>query len=176
MASYVYSSCNPITTGCYLYTNACLTTAASNGYYSDGSNCYTVSYGTGYVSAVASCTTPVYININGPSSADGSGETGSGNVQVVSQDTVSFYDTSHYVNVTSTLTIEAVCYASTTTPYPTDTYYIYNGGHCQTAFLFAGMDPYETIDGYGINSISPSSDSNHTYNIGNGFRDSTYYC
>ena len=54
MASYVYSSCSPITTGCYLYTDACLTTAASTGRYSNGTDCYTVTTG-GYVSAVESC-------------------------------------------------------------------------------------------------------------------------
>jgi hypothetical protein len=54
MPSYVYSDCNPITTGCYLYTNACLTTAASSGRYSDGTDCFTVD-GTGYVTGVASC-------------------------------------------------------------------------------------------------------------------------
>jgi len=62
MASYVYSSCNPITTGCYLYTNACLTTAASSGRYSDGTDCFTVD-GTGYVTGVASCN-PSYDNYN----------------------------------------------------------------------------------------------------------------
>jgi len=54
MPSYVYSDCNPITTGCYLYTDACLTTGAATGRYSDGTDCYTVTSG-GYVSAVASC-------------------------------------------------------------------------------------------------------------------------
>ncbi len=58
-ASYVYSSCNPITTGCYLYTDACLGTAASTGYYSDGTDCFTVTSG-GYVSAVASCSATSY--------------------------------------------------------------------------------------------------------------------
>jgi hypothetical protein len=170
-ASYVYSSCNPVTTGCYLYTDPCLGTAASNGYYSDGTNCFTVTSG-GYVSSVYNIN--VYININGPSSADGSGETGSGNVQVVSQNTTSYFSNSNFVNVTSTLTIEAVCYGATNTVYDTNT--ILNGNHCSTDFLFTGLDSNETIDGYGIVSISPTSDSSYIYNIGVGFRDSTYTC
>lgn len=56
MATYVYSSCNPIIPGCYLYTDACLTTAASTGTYSDGTNCFTVTTG-GYISSTGSCTT-----------------------------------------------------------------------------------------------------------------------
>jgi hypothetical protein len=59
MPSYVYSSCNPITTGCYLYTDVCLTTAASTGAYSDGTDCFTVTSG-GYVSSVESCSPPTY--------------------------------------------------------------------------------------------------------------------
>jgi len=62
MPSYVYSDCNPITTTCYLYTDACLTTAAPSGRYSDGTDCFTVTSG-GYVSAVESCT-PSYDNYN----------------------------------------------------------------------------------------------------------------
>jgi hypothetical protein len=61
MPSYVYSSCNPITTGCYLYTDVCLTTAASTGAYSDGTDCFTVTSG-GYVSSVESCSPPPSYN------------------------------------------------------------------------------------------------------------------
>lgn len=49
-ASYVYSSCNPITVGCYLFTDACLGTPAASGKYSDSVNCFTVTSG-GYVSS-----------------------------------------------------------------------------------------------------------------------------
>lgn len=54
MPSYIYSNNYPITTGSYFYTDVCLTTAASTGAYSDGTNCFTVTSG-GYVSSVASC-------------------------------------------------------------------------------------------------------------------------
>jgi len=175
MGGTFYSNCSTITTGCYIYNDIYKTSPASNGYYSDGINCYTVEYGNGYVFSVASCTTPLYININGPSAADSTGETGSGNVQVASQ-SVSYWVDGNYVNVASTLTIDAICYASTTSPYPTDLNYIFNGDSCETGFLFAGMSAFETIDGYAITGVSPSSDSTYTYNIGNGFRDSTYTC
>ena len=116
----------------------------------------------------------VYININGPSVADSSGETGAGNVQVVSQDTSAFFSNSHFVNVTSILTIVAVCYGDSNIVY--DTYTISNGDHCSTDFLFTGLDANETIDAYGISSISPASDGNYIYNIGSGWRNSTYSC
>ena len=59
MPSYVYSSCNPITTGCYLYTDACLSTPAASGRYSDGTDCFTVN-SSGYVTAVAACSPSYY--------------------------------------------------------------------------------------------------------------------
>lgn len=55
MAGTVYSNCSSITTGCYLYTNTCLTSPVSNGYYSNGTDCYTVTGGSGYISSVSSC-------------------------------------------------------------------------------------------------------------------------
>ena len=123
---------------------------------------------------VAEALTNVYININGPSVADNSGETGAGNVQVVSQDTSAFFSNTHFINVTSSLTIEAICYGDVHTVYDTST--ISNGDHCSTDFLFTGLNPTESIIAYGIVSISPASDGNYIYNIGNGFRDDTYSC
>lgn len=59
MAANYYSNCSTITTGCYLYNNTCLTSPASSGFYSDGSNCFTISSG-GYISSVTACPTGVY--------------------------------------------------------------------------------------------------------------------
>jgi hypothetical protein len=59
MPSYIYSNNYPITIGSYFYTDVCLTTSASTGAYSDGTNCFTVTSG-GYVSAVDSCSGPSY--------------------------------------------------------------------------------------------------------------------
>lgn len=59
MSATYYSNCSSLTTGCYLYTNTCLTSPVSNGYYSDGSSCYTISGG-GYISSVSSCSVTYY--------------------------------------------------------------------------------------------------------------------
>jgi hypothetical protein len=45
MAIYLYSNCSTIITGCRLYTDSCLTTPVSNGFYSNGTNYFTVSSG-----------------------------------------------------------------------------------------------------------------------------------
>ena len=56
MASNVYSACSTITAGCFLFTDAGLTSPAPDGFYSGGSFCYFVAGGSGEVSFVsASC-------------------------------------------------------------------------------------------------------------------------
>lgn len=178
MATYVYSSCNPITTGCYLYTNACLTTAASTGKYSNGTNCYDVTSG-GYVSAVYTCPSNLYINMQGPSSADYASSPGTAfvtGVQVVSQTINTYNSSSYFTTVASNLSISCTCYGMTNTV--TSTFYINSGNSCSSGNSFYGFDSYETIDGYGVdvNGISPAEDNYYIYNSGSGFRDSYYYC
>lgn len=55
MAQNVFSSCGTITVGCFLYTDAGLTTPAANGIYSDGTTAFTVTGGAGEVTASAAC-------------------------------------------------------------------------------------------------------------------------
>jgi len=116
----------------------------------------------------------VYININGPSSADNTGETGSGNSQIVSQSVNTFSSNSDFVNVVSNLEIYAVCYGENNTSY--DLRYINIGDHCASGVLFTGLDPFELIDAYFVISVSPTSDGTYNYATGTGFRDSTYTC
>lgn len=175
MASYYYSNCSTITSGCYIYYDIYKSSPTANGYYSDGTNCYFVNYGNGYVVSVSSCYTTVYINVNGPGSADASGETGSGNVQVPAQNTNSYTNVSgNYITVdVATLTVVITCYGSSNTV--NDTCYIYSGNKCSTTGpMFTGLNPYETIDAYGVTSVSPSTSSTQAYYTGNGFRDSAY--
>jgi hypothetical protein len=174
MAVNLYSNCSTITTGCFFYNDSNLTSPVSNGKYSDGTDCYTVSGG-GEITSITTCPSgTVYININGPGSADNTGETGSGNSQIVSQSVTTFSSNSNFVNVTSNLEIYAVCYGETNTSY--DLRYINSGDHCASGVLFTGLDPFEIIDAYGILSITPTSDGTYTYAVGSGFRDSTYTC
>jgi hypothetical protein len=175
MAVNLYTNCLTVTTGCYFYNNSNLTSPVSNGKYSDGTNCYTVSGDNGEITSMTTCSSgTVYININGPSSADNTGETGSGNSQIVSQSVTTFSSNSDFVNVVSNLEIYAVCYGENNTSY--DLRYINIGDHCASGVLFTGLDPFELIDAYFVISVSPTSDGTYNYATGTGFRDSTYTC
>jgi len=50
----IYSSCSPLTVGCFLYTNSNLTITASDGAYYDGTNCWNVT--SGQIFSTGSCT------------------------------------------------------------------------------------------------------------------------
>ena len=50
----IYSSCSPLTIGCYLYTDINLTTPVSDGSYYDGTNCWNVA--SGQIFSQGSCT------------------------------------------------------------------------------------------------------------------------
>lgn len=56
MAVYIYSNCSTIITGCRLYTDSCLTTPVTDGYYSDLTNYFVVSGG--LISSSSSCSGP----------------------------------------------------------------------------------------------------------------------
>lgn len=60
MATFYFSNCTTITTGCYIYNDIYKTSPVNNGYYSDGTNCYDVQWGNGYVNSVSTCTPPTY--------------------------------------------------------------------------------------------------------------------
>lgn len=58
MATYVYSNCATLSIGCFLYEDSGLTTAVSDGRYSDGTNCYRVTGGSGEIVGSTSCSSP----------------------------------------------------------------------------------------------------------------------
>jgi hypothetical protein len=55
MPQNVFSSCNPLTVGCFLYTDSGLTTPAPNGEYSDGTDVFTVTGGAGEITLTSLC-------------------------------------------------------------------------------------------------------------------------
>lgn len=57
MSLNVYTNCSPIALGCFLYTDAGLTTPVSDGVYSNGLGTFTVSGGAGEITAQGTCPT-----------------------------------------------------------------------------------------------------------------------
>lgn len=72
MAQTIYTNCSTITTGCFLYTDAGLTTPAGNGKYSNGINCYTVTGGAGEVTSTVPCQPVAEITVYGLNNGAGS--------------------------------------------------------------------------------------------------------
>ena len=169
MGGTYYSNCSTITTGCYIYNDIYKTSIASNGIYSDGTNCYTVSYGNGYVSSIGTCLTNVYINVCGDDPAD---SVGGVSVTVRSMNTNTFLGST--ITVDTTLTIEVVAQGSSSGNI-SGTLYINNGNNCGTGTIF-GFGNSETIDGYFVNSITPSSSGTQSYIAGSGFRNGCWSC
>jgi hypothetical protein len=150
-----------------LYTNSCLTTAASTGKYSDGTYCYNVTSG-GYVSAVYQCA-PYYANACGDGNADGSGSV---SVTVRLMESTSF--SSNAVNTDTALTIYVEATDINANTYGAN-FTISSGFDCGTGSI-TGFGVGITIDTYTVVSVSPTSSSTQSYSTGAGYRNSCWLC
>ena len=170
MANF-YSNCGTLTTGCFLYTNQALTTPVSNGKYSDGTNCYDVTGGSGEITSFASCPPPetLYVNAGGADVANGAGEV---TVKVRIMDSTSFGG--NPVTGITNLSVSVTAVDSGATSH-TASINIYAGYSCGVGLIYTSI-PDIPIDEIIVNSVSPSSAGNQTYNVGSGYRDLSWSC